>query len=89
MLPDLVNTWVEPGADKPHARICEGESRIAELLDHSPGEILDQDVLQIVQFVVNVIVLVPISVHRIAKCHPLLPGQDVRGVPLCSRRQTP
>src|SRR5262249_12246010 len=24
----------EPGAGKPHARICEGESRMAELLDH-------------------------------------------------------
>jgi hypothetical protein len=23
----------EPGAGKPHAQICEGESRIAELLD--------------------------------------------------------
>ena len=25
----------EPGAGKPHARICEGESRMAELLDHN------------------------------------------------------
>jgi hypothetical protein len=33
MLLDLVNPWEEPGADKPHARICEGESRMAELLD--------------------------------------------------------
>ncbi len=24
----------EPGAGKPHARICEGESQMAELLDH-------------------------------------------------------
>jgi adenine-specific DNA methylase len=24
----------EPSAGKPHARICEGESRMAELLDH-------------------------------------------------------
>jgi molybdate transport system substrate-binding protein len=24
-----------PGAGKPHARICEGESRMAELLDHN------------------------------------------------------
>ena len=24
----------EPGAGKPHARICDGESRMAELLDH-------------------------------------------------------
>jgi hypothetical protein len=29
----------EPSAGKPHARICEGESRMAELLDHprAPG----------------------------------------------------
>lgn len=27
----------EPGAGKPHARICEGESRMAELLDHDPA----------------------------------------------------
>ena len=26
----------EPSAGKPHARICEGESRMAELLDHPP-----------------------------------------------------
>ena len=26
----------EPGAGKPHARICEGESRMAELLDRDP-----------------------------------------------------
>jgi len=26
----------EPGAGKPLARICEGESRMAELLDHDP-----------------------------------------------------
>ena len=26
--------WEEPGAGNPHARICEGESRMAELLDH-------------------------------------------------------
>src|SRR5438045_704436 len=25
--------WEEPGAGNPHARICEGESRMAELLD--------------------------------------------------------
>lgn len=25
---------LEPGAGKPRARICEGESRMAELLDH-------------------------------------------------------
>jgi hypothetical protein len=27
----------EPGAGKPHARICEGESRMAELLDRYPA----------------------------------------------------
>lgn len=27
--------WEEPGAGNPHARICEGESRMAELLDHA------------------------------------------------------
>jgi hypothetical protein len=27
----------EPYAGKPHVRICEGESRMAELLDHSPA----------------------------------------------------
>jgi hypothetical protein len=27
----------EPGAGNLHARICEGESRMAELLDHSPA----------------------------------------------------
>ena len=27
----------EPSAGKPHARICEGESRMAELLDHPPS----------------------------------------------------
>jgi hypothetical protein len=27
----------EPSAGKPHARICEGESRMAELLDHPPN----------------------------------------------------
>ena len=26
----------EPYAGKPHVRICEGESRMAELLDHAP-----------------------------------------------------
>ena len=26
----------EPYAGKPHVRICEGESRMAELLDHPP-----------------------------------------------------
>ena len=26
----------EPGAGKLHARICEGKSRMAELLDHDP-----------------------------------------------------
>ena len=26
----------EPGAGKPHARICEGKSRMAELLDPDP-----------------------------------------------------
>ncbi len=29
----------EPGAGKPHARICEGESRMAELLDHDPAAV--------------------------------------------------
>jgi len=29
----------EPSAGKPHARICEGESRIAELLDHLASKI--------------------------------------------------
>jgi hypothetical protein len=28
--------WEEPGAGKPHARICEGESQMAELLDRIP-----------------------------------------------------
>jgi len=32
----LGNLQEEPSAGKPHARICEGESRMAELLDHSP-----------------------------------------------------
>jgi len=31
----LGNLQEEPSAGKPHARICEGESRMAELLDHS------------------------------------------------------
>ncbi len=31
----LGNPQEEPSAGKPHARICEGESRMAELLDHS------------------------------------------------------
>jgi hypothetical protein len=31
----LVNPYEEPGVGKPHARICEGESRKAKLLDHS------------------------------------------------------
>ena len=30
---DLSNPWEEPYAGKPHVRICEGESRMAELLD--------------------------------------------------------
>ena len=33
----LGNLQEEPSAGKPHARICEGESRMAELLDHSQG----------------------------------------------------
>jgi hypothetical protein len=35
----------EPGAGKPHARICEGESRMAELLDlvqRLGGHVLEQ-----------------------------------------------
>ena len=31
----LGNLQEEPSAGKPHARICEGESRMAELLDRS------------------------------------------------------
>jgi len=30
---DLDRLWEEPYAGKPHVRICEGESRMAELLD--------------------------------------------------------
>ena len=33
----LGNRWQEPTAGKPHAGICEGESRMAELLDHHPN----------------------------------------------------
>jgi hypothetical protein len=32
----LGNLQEEPSAGKPHARICEGESRMAELLDQPP-----------------------------------------------------
>lgn len=32
--PDAGDFREEPGAGKPHARICEGRSRMAELLDH-------------------------------------------------------
>ncbi len=37
-LPCLISGYLqeEPSAGKPHARICEGESRMAELLDHPP-----------------------------------------------------
>jgi hypothetical protein len=31
---DLGYPWEEPYAGKPHVRICEGKSRMAELLDH-------------------------------------------------------
>ena len=34
-----VTSREEPGAGKPPARICEGESRMAELLDHDPAPI--------------------------------------------------
>ena len=33
---DASYPWEEPGAGNPHARICEGESRMAELLDQFP-----------------------------------------------------
>src|SRR5438105_14549062 len=33
--PNLSYPREEPGAGKPHARICEGESQMAELLDHN------------------------------------------------------
>ena len=35
LLSHLDNFREEPGAGKPHARICEGESLMAELLDQS------------------------------------------------------
>ena len=35
VLADLGYLWEEPYAGKPHVRICEGESRMAELLDHA------------------------------------------------------
>lgn len=31
----------EPGPGKPHARICDSESRMAELLEHDPGSCRD------------------------------------------------
>jgi len=34
--PALGQPEEEPSAGKPHARICEGASRMAELLDHHP-----------------------------------------------------
>lgn len=33
---DASYPWEEPGAGNLHARICEGESRMAELLDQFP-----------------------------------------------------
>lgn len=36
MQADLDRLWEEPYAGKPHVRICEGESRMAELLDQYP-----------------------------------------------------
>jgi hypothetical protein len=38
---DAGHSREEPGTGKPHARICEGESRMAELLDHDPGPSAD------------------------------------------------
>ena len=35
--PDAGDSREEPGAGKPHARICEGESRMAELFDRHPN----------------------------------------------------
>jgi hypothetical protein len=35
-MPALGDLQEEPSAGKPHARICEGESRMAELLDQPP-----------------------------------------------------
>jgi len=52
----LGNLQEEPSAGNPHARICEGESRMAELLDHPPipAAALDSEAVQIgVQAVID------------------------------------
>jgi hypothetical protein len=41
MQSDASHPWEAPGAGKLHARICEGKSRMAELLDQSPPRHLD------------------------------------------------
>ena len=59
----------EPSAGKPHARICEGESRMAELLDHPRQESKGKKIAVIAQinqnlpFMYGDAVVEPVSVH--------------------------